>query len=266
MSPQLVSVTVEETHQRIVLNRPEKRNVINMKMLDSLLDAIKQAKDEFIRVVSIRGQGEAFSAGADLSMVAAWLADDRWDRVFQFIKRGQEVITQLADLSVPTVAAINGTALGGGCELALACDLRIATKQAICGFPEITLGAVPSWGGTQRLPEVVGQATAKELLLTGRRVDASEAQQLGLVTQVVATDALLDTVKGYASRIASHPPAAVEQLLTILNSDAAATTELAQEMQSMVMTSADEAARKRIIHAATELASGQFNYDNESQL
>lgn len=172
------------------IERPEVLNAINGEVLDSLEEMARRVvADGSIRAVIITGAGRrAFSAGADISTFSGLdptgAADLMW--------RGQQVFQAIEDLPVPVIAAINGYALGGGLELALACDIRIAVESARMGQPEATLANLPGWGGTQRLPRAVGEARAKELIFSGRLISAQEAERYGLVQQLSSPDGLLD--------------------------------------------------------------------------
>ena len=172
----------------VTLQRPECANAINREVLDALRAQFTAlAGDDAVRAVILTGAGEqAFSAGADVHQFLGVLPA----AAEELMAYGQEVFQQIEDCARPVIAAINGYALGGGLELALACDFRIAAPHARLGQPEITLANVPGWGGTQRLPRTIGEPMAKELILTGRLVDAQEALALHLVHQVCAEGAL----------------------------------------------------------------------------
>jgi enoyl-CoA hydratase len=191
----------------LTLNRPEAANARNQRMRDELRDiyAYLRQLDE-VRVVVLTGAGDRFfCAGMDLKESAnAERLIDRRERL-----RGSRDIELLADLPMPTIAAVNGYALGGGCEMALACDLRVVAAEAQIGLPELTHGLVPGGGGTQRLPRLIGQARTLELLYLGRRLSGAEAADIGLATTCVARAELLPTVTELAGRIAALPPIAV---------------------------------------------------------
>ncbi|MEM4587792.1 MAG: enoyl-CoA hydratase-related protein [Candidatus Jordarchaeales archaeon] len=192
---------------RIILNRPDKLNALNPELIEELGKAIEEVKsDKDIRVLVITGSGKAFSAGADVgAMVEATPLQAK-----EASLRGHKVFRMLEELDIPVIAAINGYALGGGCELALACDIRIASEKAWLGQPEINLGIIPGWGGCLRLPKLVGAAKAMELILTGDRISAQEALQIGLVNKVVPEDKLEEAVKELADKLANKPPIAVK--------------------------------------------------------
>ncbi|MBS7287986.1 MAG: enoyl-CoA hydratase/isomerase family protein [Candidatus Freyarchaeota archaeon] len=192
---------------KITLNRPDKLNALSPELIGELEKVIEEVKsDRDVRVLVITGSGKAFSAGADVgAMVEATPLQAKESSL-----RGHRVFRMLEELDIPVIAAINGYALGGGCELALACDIRIASEKAWLGQPEINLGIIPGWGGCIRLPRMVGVAKAMEIILTGERISAQEALQAGLVNKVVPEDKLEATVNELAEKLASKPPIAVK--------------------------------------------------------
>jgi len=202
-----VSDLVETSHEGQValcrLNRPEARNALSPEMMDSLGSELERLDaDEGIRCIVIAGDDETFAAGADIGALAEReFHEALFHPAAAFWKRVGECRT-------PLVAAVSGWALGGGCELALACDLIIASEKAQFGQPEITLGIIPGGGGTQRLARAVGKHRAMELVLTGRRFDAREAAQMGLVNEVTGKREWLAAAMEVARRIASRPPLA----------------------------------------------------------
>jgi len=199
----------------ITINRPEKLNAMDHETIQEILSALDDAeKDENIRVVVITGAGDrAFSAGADISgMKGRTPLDSR--RSSQF---GQQMMNRVEDLEKPVIAAINGYALGGGLELAMVCDFRIASENARLGQPEINIGLVPGWGGTQRLPRFVGKALAKEMIFTGRMIDAKTAEQHGLVNKVVPADQLKLAVQELATELLNKPPVAIKVAKQLIN-------------------------------------------------
>ena len=197
------------------LSNPSALNALSVEMLDELdatLDAIDA--DPEIRVVVVTGDGEkAFCAGADIRhMSQATTLEAR-----AYAKRGHAVEARLEALPKPVIAAINGFALGGGCELALACDIRLASEKAKLGQPEINLGILPGWGGTQRLARLTSPGFAKELIFTGRTVTADEAARVGLVNHVYPHDELLDKAIELADEIATKPPLAMAGAKEMVN-------------------------------------------------
>ncbi|MCX7622870.1 MAG: enoyl-CoA hydratase-related protein [Thermomicrobium sp.] len=197
----------EEPLALLVLDRPERLNALDTGSLRTLLAAIRElAADERIRVVILTGAGDrAFAAGADIGeMVEKSPAE-----ALAFAELGQAVCRAIEEAPQPYIAAVNGYALGGGCELALACDIRLASERAVFAQPEVTLGIPPGWGGSQRLPRVVPPGIAGELLYTGRRVGAQEALRIGLVNAVYPAEELLERARELARQIAANGPIAV---------------------------------------------------------
>jgi len=200
----------------ITLNRPDKLNAINSVMLQELSEALDTIEEDAnTRCVIITGKGEkAFSAGADLTELRKLTPET----AAEFSMKGQQVFTKLEAFSKPVVAAINGYALGGGLELALACDFRIAADSAELGCPEIKLGLIPAWGGTQRLPRTVGATEAKRLIMLGDRVKADEALMMGLVDKVVPQKDLEDETRALTKRLCERSPAALKHAKRAVNS------------------------------------------------
>jgi len=192
----------------ITLNRPKALNALNNDMLaelDSLLDII--AQDETVKVVIVTGNGEkAFAAGADIAEMQHLSAIEGR----KLGKFGQSVISKFENLPQPVIAAVNGFALGGGCELAMACDIRIASEKAKFGQPEVTLGITPGFGGTQRLPRLIGKGRAKELIFTGDIIDVQEAYRIGLVNKVTTAEELMSVTQAMAGKIMSRAEIAVK--------------------------------------------------------
>jgi enoyl-CoA hydratase len=191
----------------ITLDRPKALNALNGQLLLELEKALHALpKPPELRAVIITGAGEkAFVAGADI----AEMAELNVDQARAFVEQGHRVLDLFESLTVPTIAAVNGFALGGGCELALACDLVYASENARFGLPEVGLGVIPGFGGTQRLARRVGRARAKELIFTGDMVDAARAKELGLALDVVPLASLLSHCKGVAAKIAKKSPVAI---------------------------------------------------------
>ena len=192
----------------VSINRPKALNALNsetLSELDSLFTDI--AKDSSVKVVVIRGGGEkAFVAGADITEMQGMSAIE----ARKFGKLGQTVFNKIENLPQPVIAAINGFTLGGGCELAMACDIRIATEKSKFGQPEVLLGVTPGFAGTQRLPRLVGKGNAKELLFVGDMIDAKEAFRIGLINKIVPVEELMTAVMTMAEKIASRAPIAVQ--------------------------------------------------------
>jgi enoyl-CoA hydratase len=190
----------------ITLNRPDALNALSPEMLDALDSALGRAHgDEGARAVVITGAGRAFCAGADIRHFATLSPAG----VQEYAGRAIEVFRHIEEMGKPVIAAINGHALGGGFEMALSCMIRMASEQAALGLPEVKIGAVAGGGGTTRLPRIIGLGRAAELLLTGRTMDAHEAERIGLVSRVTAHDALMSEAMALAEELAALPRAAV---------------------------------------------------------
>jgi enoyl-CoA hydratase len=199
---------VSEKIARITFNRPHVLNALNRKTMEELGDCLKKVRaDDEIRVLILTGAGEkAFIAGADINE----LSQQTPVNGREFTLYGQEIIHRLETLGKPAIAAINGFALGGGCELALACTLRVASRNAKLGQPEVKLGIMPGYGGSQRLPRLCGKGVAHELILTGEMISAEEALRVGLVNRVVDSGELLATAEAIAKKIIANAPLAVK--------------------------------------------------------
>ena len=184
----------------ITLNRPQRLNALNDALADELGDALRgYDADDAISVIVITGSAKAFAAGADIGAMAEW----DYAKVYadNYITRNWEAIRSTRK---PVIAAVAGYALGGGCELAMACDMIIAADSAKFGQPEVTIGTMPGFGGTQRLPRAVGKSKAMDWCLTGRMIDAAEAERAGLVSRVVPADTLIDEALAVAGKIGSY--------------------------------------------------------------
>jgi 3-hydroxypropionyl-coenzyme A dehydratase len=199
----------------VKINRPTKLNAMNIDVARELISTFKQLdKDDSVKVIVLTGEGDkAFSAGADIEYMSKISADESE----VYAKLGQEVTATIENVSKPTIAAVNGFALGGGCEVAMSCDIRIASENARMGQPEVTIGIPPGWGGTQRLMRIVGIAKAKELVYTGKMIKADEAKEIGLVNNVVPLESLMDEVMSMAKTIASNATLAVRMSKTAIN-------------------------------------------------
>jgi enoyl-CoA hydratase len=199
---------VKDRIARITFNRPNVLNALNFKTLQELSDCLERARnDEETRVLILTGAGEkAFVAGADINELARQTPPEGQNTALQ----GQEIFHKLETLGKPSIAAINGFALGGGCELALSCTMRIASRKARLGQPEVKLGILPGYGGSQRLPRLCGKGMAHELILTGEMVTAEEAYRIGLVNHVTEPEELLATAESIARKIIANAPLAVK--------------------------------------------------------
>lgn len=197
----------------VTLSRPERLNALSKPLLmrlDSVF--IELAADVGTGAIVLTGEGRAFSAGADIKEQRGFSADE----AAAHMRWGQAIFDRIEAVPKPTIAAINGVALGGGLELALACDLRLIATGARVGLPEITLGSFPGWGGTQRLPELIGVSRALQILFTGEPVSAAEALSLGLVNEVVDADGLRQRALALAQSMARHAPEALAELKSVV--------------------------------------------------
>jgi enoyl-CoA hydratase len=199
----------------ITLNRPEALNAFSKEVIEEILQALEDVKsDENIRVILLTGAGEkAFSAGADIKAMKGMNAL----KARELSLMGEKLCNALENLEKPVIAAINGYALGGGLEVAMACDIRIASENARMGQTEINIGLIPGWGGTQRLPRLIGKTKAKELIFTGKIIDAKTAEQLGIVNMVVPSDKFKETVQQFALELASKAPVALKVAKALIN-------------------------------------------------
>ena len=197
---------------RLTISSPATLNALNSTMLRELEDFVDAIDVDHTRVLVITGEGKAFVAGADISEMAH-LSDAEG---LAFGQRGSRVFKKIEDLPFPVIAAVNGFALGGGCELAMACDIRIASMKARFGQPEVGLGIIPGFSGTYRLPKLVGQGIAKELIYTGKMIDADEAYRIGLVNSVVAPEELAGAVNAMIAAICKNAPIAVSYAKTCI--------------------------------------------------
>jgi enoyl-CoA hydratase len=199
----------------VTVNRPKVLNALNAATLDELRRAaLDMKRDDSVRVVVLTGAGEkSFIAGADINELAVQTPVNGREHALQ----GQHVFDLFENLGKPVIAAINGYALGGGCELAMACTLRIAADTAKIGQPEINLGIIPGYGGTQRLARLVGKGKAMELILTGAQISAAEAERIGLVNRVAPAAALMTEVRALAASLAGNAPIAMRYIINAIN-------------------------------------------------
>jgi len=200
----------------ITINRPEQRNALDLLTRKEIFQALQSVReDETVKVLIITGSGDkAFAAGADINM----LKEMNPMECFEFFEKfSHKLYDEIENLEIPVIGMINGYCLGGGCELAMACDIRIASENAKFGHPEVNLGIIPSGGATQRLPRLIGLSRAKELIFTGRIIDAKEAEYIGLINRVVSSGDLEKTVKEIASIIAEKGPLSIKMAKKALN-------------------------------------------------
>lgn len=237
---EFIQYNVDHGIARITISRPSKLNALNQATVGELHQAFDQAAgDDQVAVVVVTGEGDkAFIAGADIAEIAAVDAP----QAAQFSRAGQRLMQKIQFLGKPVIAAINGFALGGGCELALACHLRIAASHARLGQPEINLGLIPGFGGTQRLARLAGRAVANELCLLGGPIDAERAERLGLVNEVVEPAQLAERVTTVARQLVAAPRLAVSSILAAVErgADACLDTALDYETQLFAVCCASE--------------------------
>lgn len=196
------------------VNRPDELNALNTEVLEELENAIMQIeRDGEIHVLILTGEGRAFVAGADISEMENMNPIDARD----FAKKGMDVFRRIELMEKPTIAAVNGFALGGGCELAMCCDIRIASEKAKFGQPEVGLGITPGFAGTQRLARLVGLGKAKELILTTDIIDAQEAYRIGLINKITSKDELINSALEMANKIASKGQIAIRYAKHAMN-------------------------------------------------
>jgi enoyl-CoA hydratase/carnithine racemase len=223
-----VTLDRDEAVATLTVDRPDRMNALNAETLDAIEAALAEAEAGDARALVLTGAGEkSFVAGADVDEMREFSTPEAQAHA----ERGHRVCRAIEEFPAPTIAAINGYALGGGLELALACDLRVASERAILGLPEIDLGIVPGWGGTQRLPALVGDEVARRLIFFGERVDASDAREYGLVGDVVAHDELRETVAETAAELAAKPRFALTAAKELLNARGGASREAALELE-----------------------------------
>ncbi len=229
-----ISIEKEDKIAKIVINRPQKLNALSLRTLDEISEALKELeKDDSVRVVIITGAGDrAFSAGFDLQTVMHDPEIFLPHNAMMMSAKGHQVFTQIERFPKPVIAAINGYAFGGGCELALACDFRIMKRGGQIGLTEVGLGIIPGWGGTQRIAKVVGIAKAKELIMLAKRLDADEAERIGLVNKAVDADKFEEEVMNLAKQLASMPPIALRVVKYAVNFGYELPTEIGQALEA----------------------------------
>jgi enoyl-CoA hydratase len=224
-------ITYEESEgiATITLNRPEAMNAFSKEVEGEIMQVLEEIKnDETVHVVVLTGAGEkAFSAGADIKAMRGMNAL----KARELSLRGEKLCSSLENLEKPVIAAINGYALGGGLEVAMACDFRIASENARMGQTEINIGLIPGWGGTQRLTRLVGKTKAKELVFTGRMIDAKTAEQLGILNMVVPADKFKETVRQFAAELAQKAPVALKVAKALINKGADVSLDAALAME-----------------------------------
>jgi enoyl-CoA hydratase len=211
-------ITIDNNIATVVINRPTKLNALNIATISDLNKAFKiLGKNKEVQVILLTGSGEkAFVAGADISEFAHFTIEEGTQLAYQ----GQEIVFNcIENLKKPVIAAINGFALGGGLELAMACHIRVASDNAKMGLPEVSLGVIPGYGGTQRLPQLVGKGRAMEMIMTAGMVTAEEAKQFGLVNHVVPQAELIEFCNGIAQKIMNNSPFAIGRAIKAINAN-----------------------------------------------
>jgi enoyl-CoA hydratase len=214
----------------VMVNRPDKLNALNAATVRQLDEVLREVRaDDAVRAVILTGSGDkAFVAGADIGELAKMGPIDG----VQVSRAGQDTFRLLERMPKPVIAAVNGFALGGGLELALACHVRLASSRAKFGLPEVRLGIIPGYGGTVRLPRLVGRGRALELILTGEMIDAAEALRIGLINRVEEPEALLDAARGMARRMIANGPIAIALALEAVDRGMSTTIDDAQVLES----------------------------------
>ncbi len=203
---QNITLSIRQQIAWVTLNRPNALNALNSSLLNELSETITELQfNDDIRLMVITGEGKAFAAGADIAEMQHFSPQ----QALAFSQKGARLYQAIEALPIPVIAAINGYCLGGGCELSLACDIRYASDQARFGQPEVSLGLIPGFSGTQRLPRLIGTSYASELIFSGKIIDANEALRIGLVNKVVPRNELIPEVEKLASLIARQSPNAV---------------------------------------------------------
>ncbi len=246
MTYQFLTLDVADRVATITVNRPDKLNALNDATMLELGKAVEDVRaNDAVAGVIVTGAGRAFVAGADISELRAKSATD----AYALARRGQEVFRRFETSPKPVIAAINGFALGGGCELAMACHVRIASESAKFGQPEVKLGVIPGYGGTQRLTRLVGRGRALQLLLTGEMIDAQEAYRIGLVNRVVPAgggEAVVDAARAMLMQMLANGPLALAQCIEAVNrgADIAMEEALALEAAAFGMLAATQDMRE----------------------
>jgi enoyl-CoA hydratase len=228
MSYETIKYEVGEGIATLTIDRPKVLNALNMQVLAELLDAAGRASaDDAVKVVVLTGEGKAFVAGADIGQ----MKDFGTREGLAFGDLGHSVLLTFETMDKPVIAAVNGFALGGGTEISLGCDFIYASEKAKFGQPEVNLGIIPGFGGTQRLARTVGMNKARELIYTGEIIDAQEAKRIGLVSEVFAPEALMDEVRGKARLLMSKGPVALATAKRVMNKGCDLTLDSALEFE-----------------------------------
>lgn len=216
MSYHNIIIDTEDKTAIVTINRPESLNALNAQTINEISSALDElASDNKIRVIILTGSGEkSFVAGADIKE----FSDFNQEKAEELARNGQTILfNKIENLSKPVIAAVNGFALGGGLELAMACHIRYASENAKLGLPEVTLGLIPGYGGTQRLPKLVGKGIANEMIFSAKMISAQKAKEIGLVNEVYPIEELLNKTKDLASTIARNSPMAISKAINATN-------------------------------------------------
>ncbi|MGB9125108.1 MAG: enoyl-CoA hydratase-related protein [Nitrosotalea sp.] len=226
-----LKVERDEGVVQITISRQDKLNAMNLDVMDEFISLLDELEKDSSQVIIITGDGpKAFSAGADIE----YMSNIGPTEAEKYALLGHEVLNKIEKLEKPVIAAVNGYALGGGCELALSCDIRFASPNAQLGQPEVTLGICPGWGGTQRLLRIVGPARAKDLIFSGRKIIAEEALSMGLINKIFPSESLLSETRAYAKVLAKNSSFAIgiSKMLVNRGTDANLDTGLKLEIYS----------------------------------
>ena len=242
-----MSIVVTEDHgpvRHVVLTRPEKRNAMNQELLGELARALRAAADDdTVHCVVLRGEGPVFSAGVDLGELASFAGEPSVLRPFRSVFL--DCANLCETMTKPVVCQIHRTCVGGALEVALGCDLRIASSDSQLGLPEVKFGIIPDVGGSSRLPAVVGLGRAKELVMTARLIDATEAERIGLLNRVVAPEELEQATRALVDELLSNSPVAVGRAKRVLDASARPTLSQTLEMEVAVQEYCVATARER---------------------
>ena len=228
---QYLKIERDEDVVQITISRQDKLNAMNLGVMDEFISILDSLEKDSSKAIIITGEGnKAFSAGADIE----YMSNIGPTEAEKYALRGHEVLNRIEKLEKPVIAAVNGYALGGGCELALACDIRFASPNVQLGQPEVTLGICPGWGGTQRLLRIVGPARAKDLIFSGRKIMAEEAFSMGLINKIFPSDSLISETKKYAKILSKNNSFAIgiSKMLVNKGMDANLDTGLKLEIYS----------------------------------
>ncbi len=214
MSYKTIKLEIAESIATLTFNRPDAMNAINQEMLDETRNALNELKkNESVKVLILTGEGRAFIAGADIKTLSGFSPLE----AKTFAECGQSLYFEIEAMDIPIIACVNGFALGGGCEIAMSCDFIYASEKSKFGQPEINLGIIPGFGGTQRLSRLIGKAMAKELCMTGKNIGAAEAREIGLVTRVFPPDSLIEETMKTAKEIAGKGMVSLRALKHVID-------------------------------------------------